>query len=277
MRPVVFTVPILQIPVHGYGLMIVVGFLLATWVAAREARRRGLPEYVYDTGMVMLLAGILGGRLFYYVQFYEERFAGKSFLEFFKIWEGGLVFYGGAVAGMVGEILYLRWKGYPVLDCLDVSSAGVPLAMAFGRLGCFLNGCCFGRTCSPDAPIGVVFPPGSPVHVHHLELGLTGFGEPALPVHPVQLYQAGHDLLLCGILYLVVRNKLVPRGAGRPLLFVFYGLGRFFLEGMRADNALTWSGFTISQNLSIGLIVAFGAALGAAYAGAAARRRREAP
>jgi phosphatidylglycerol:prolipoprotein diacylglycerol transferase len=249
------------IPIHGYGLMIVIGFLLGCWVSAREGRRRGLPEFMYDLGLVMLLSGVLGGRAFYFVQFYDTAFAGSPapLLEFFKIWKGGLVFYGGAITGFVGGLVYLWRRKLPVPDCLDVAAIGTPLAMGIGRIGCFLNGCCFGKVCEPSYPLSVHFPLESPASASHLARGLLGAHETtSLPVHPVQLYQAAHDIIVFGLLYWYLRRPGTPRGAGMPLLFSIYGIGRFFLEGLRGAHAATFTGLTVSQNLSIALLVAFG-------------------
>jgi phosphatidylglycerol:prolipoprotein diacylglycerol transferase len=261
MWPVLFRV--FGLPIHGYGLMIVVGFLLATWIAQREARRRGLPEFAYDLGLIMLLGGILGGRIFYYAQFYRSNFAGRPLWEFFKLWEGGLVFYGGAIGGFLGGWIYLKAKKLPLLDCLDVAALGAPIGMAFGRLGCYLNGCCFGRLCSPDFPLGVSFPATvagrEPApHRYQVDLGLIGPDDGSLPVHPVQLYQAGHDFLLFGLLGWFLRRRNLPRGVGMPLLFMLYGIGRFFLEGLRADHDQRWFGLTISQLVSLGAVGTFG-------------------
>ncbi len=256
------------VPIHGYGLAIVVGFLLAIWVASREARRRGLPPVMYDFGMVMLLSGIFGGRLFYYLQFYDEQFAGQSILEFLKIWKGGLVFYGGAIGGFVGGIIYLGWKKLPWPDVLDVASIGVPIGMAFGRIGCFLNGCCFGRRCSPDFPLGVEFPVGegeSPAYDHHLREGWLEAGDAAIPVHPVQLYQGTHDIALFFLLWWYVGSGRAPRGAGMPALWFLYAIGRFFIEALRGDHTVTFTGLTTSQNVSIPAAVVFGGLLVFAY------------
>jgi phosphatidylglycerol---prolipoprotein diacylglyceryl transferase len=263
MRPVLFRIPLPwgddSIPVHSYGLMIVLGFLLAAHVANRESRRRGMPDFIYDLGLVMLLSGLVGGRVFYYIENWEEKYAGESFLELFKIWKGGLVFYGGAFAGCVGGILYCWKKKLPILACMDMAAIGAPIGMAFGRLGCFLNGCCFGTICDPASPIGLVFPTDSPAgEAQRLEGILTHSASATLPVHPIQLYQAAHDFLLAGILLWYLRRDSAPRGAGMPLLFTLYGVGRFCLEGLRDDNPPVLLGLTISQTLSIALVVTFG-------------------
>lgn len=269
MRPVIFSIPLPwggSLPLHGYGLMIVLGFFLLSWVATRESRRRGLPDFAYDLGLVMLFSGVLGGRLFYYLENYRAQYAGESLLEFFKIWKGGLVFYGGAIGGIAGGWLYIRHRRWPLADCMDVMAMVAPVGMAFGRIGCYLNGCCYGGLAGEGCPLGVRFPMGSPAaQAHHADGWIFTLGQgPSLAVHPVQLYQAAHDLLLAGLLLWYLRRggtgqgvspgpARAPRGIGMPLLFLLYGIGRFTLEGLRGDNPLTFSGLTISQNISIGL------------------------
>jgi phosphatidylglycerol:prolipoprotein diacylglycerol transferase len=239
------------IPIHGFGLMIVVGFLVATAVSSREARRRGLPDCMQNLGMVMLFCGILGGRIFYFVQFFEEQFRGGSWWEFFRIWNGGLVFYGGAVGGLAGGLAYIALFRLPLADTLDAASLGVPIGMAFGRVGCFLNGCCYGQRCSEDFTLGVQFPTSSPAYRRQVEEGVVAPLDQALPVHPVQLYQGVHDLLLFGALLLIFRGRAAPRGAGLPILFVLYGVGRFFLEDLRGDHHRSIAGWTVSQYVSV--------------------------
>jgi len=262
MRPEIF--PGLKIPIHGYGLMIVIGFLLSTFLANREAKRRGLTDFVYDLGLVMLFSGIVGGRLFYYIQYYHsDGFADRPWWAFFEIWKGGLVFYGGAIGGFLGGLLYLRKRRLPLAECLGVTAPFVPIGMGFGRLGCFMNGCCFGKVCSSDFMLRLVFPkinkPGSFSNAFEEQLrsGLVLESDPApLPVYPVQFYEAAYDFLLFGVLLWYVRGPSPRRGA-YPLLFILYGIGRFFLEYLRADNARIFLGLTISQLFSLGLILVF--------------------
>ena len=262
MRPEIYRIHLpftdVSLPIHGYGLMIVTGFLVVLWVGRHEVARRGIPDRLSDLGMAFLFAGILGGRTFYYAENYSTRFAGQPFFEFFKIWEGGLVFYGGAIGGLVGGFAFLIWKKLPIREYMDISATLAPIGMAFGRLGCFLNGCCYGKTCSPDFALGVQFPETAPAAHRHFELQHIAHGEPSLHVHPVQLYQAGHDLLLFAGLWALFRFGNPPKGSGMPLGIALYGIGRFFIEGLRGDNPLTVTDLTISQNVSIVLVVTFG-------------------
>lgn len=275
MFPELFDIPLIDKPIRSYGFMIVVGFLLASWLASRECRRRGLPDSIYDIGVVMLLSGLFGGRLFYYLEFYDEQFAGKGILEFFKIWEGGLVFYGGGIGGALGAFLFILWKRLPVLDMGDVIAPFIPVAMGFGRLGCFLNGCCWGGVCSVDFPLGARYPrpeleagggeaaatqlPGA--LDQHIREGLVPpHAEHSLPTYPTQLYETGMDFLIAGLLFWYLRGPS-PRGGGTPLLFVLYAISRFHLEFLRADNDVFLRvfgfGMTISQCVSVVLFVLF--------------------
>jgi len=163
--------------------------------------------------------------------------------------------------GFLGGVVYCIRRKLPVAECLDIAAIGTPLAMAMGRLGCFLNGCCFGKVCAPDFPLGVVFPLDSNARATQIARGLVGTESPALPVHPVQLYQAGHDFLMFALVLAYLRMPGAPRGVGMPLLFVLYGVGRFAIEGLRGDNDVTDTGLTLSQNLSVALFLAFGALL----------------
>ncbi len=283
MRPVLFEIPLpfvdKSVPVHGYGLLIVLGFLLATWVAGRESRRRGLPDFAYDFGLAMLLCGLLGARVFYFIENYSEQFAGLSFgatvLEFFKVWKGGLVFYGGAIGGVAGGLTYLLVKRLPVFQCLDIAAIGTPIGMAFGRLGCFMNGCCYGKLCAADAPLALRFPQTSGVHQAQVDAGLIGLDDPTLEVLPTQLLQAGHDFILFGLVFWYLRRPSTPLGAGMPLLFLLYAIGRFCLEGLRGDNPITTTQLTISQNVSLVLAPIAAACLVVTYVVAMRRRKND--
>jgi phosphatidylglycerol:prolipoprotein diacylglycerol transferase len=244
-------------PIHGYGLMIVTGFLIQLWVGGRETRRRGLPERFSDLALCFLLCGIVGGRLFYVIQYWEKDFAGRSPWSVFAIWEGGLVFYGGGIGGILGGLVFLIRNRLPVGEFMDIAAITGPIGMAFGRLGCFLNGCCYGRLCEADAALGVQFPPGSAAAARHFEHGLIAAGSDSLPVLPVQLYQAGHDILLFVGLWAIARWARPPRGSLMPLLIVLYGIGRHFIEGLRGDHVRVGSEWTVSQWFSFGLGVVF--------------------
>ena len=267
MKPELFTIPFVNMPIHGYGLMVVVGFLLSVVLARREARRDGLPEFVDGLGFTMLLSGIAGARLFHFIENYETEFADRSPLLIFAVWQGGLVFYGGALVGFAAALLHLRLRRLPISACLHSVFPFVPIAMGFGRIGCLFNGCCFGRPCKPSFLLGIIYPRSpdggqwSAPFEHQVSQGLLlPFEESSLPVLPTQLYEAGLDLLLAVVLWWLKRAGL-PRRFGFPSLFAAYGTGRFLLEFLRADNLPTATGLTTSQNVAIVTLAAAGVVL----------------
>ncbi len=270
MRPELFNIPFLDWPIRSFGLMIVIGFLIAIWLAAREVRRRGLPDLTYDLGVAMLMCGLVGARVFFYWEFYDEQFKDLPWYYIFYIWKGGMVFYGSAIGGAIGGYAYLRYKRVGLQlagDFMDCLAPYIPIGMAFGRFGCFLNGCCYGGRCSTSFPLGVQYPVGTdgldPAALA-LHRGLGWVGQNAtesLPVYPVPLLEAGLDFLLFGLLWWYLRGQShgggAPRGGGLPLLFVLYGVERFGTEMLRGDNKPYWLNLTISQEVSIVLIVIF--------------------
>jgi phosphatidylglycerol---prolipoprotein diacylglyceryl transferase len=167
------------LPIRGYGFMLLVGFVAGVTLAARQARRMGLnPDLIYSFAFWIFVAGILGARTFFVIQ-YREQFWRESTLAMIgavlNLTEGGLVVYGAFLGVMLAGTIYLIVHKLPVLAFADLIAPSLALGLAFGRIGCLLNGCCFGGLC--DTPwLGVQFPPTSPVYERQLELGqLHGF------------------------------------------------------------------------------------------------------
>jgi prolipoprotein diacylglyceryltransferase len=174
MLPTVFTIPIpgWPIPIKGYGLMLMIGFLTAIWMTMRRAEKvRCNPDTVLNAGFLALLCGVLGARFFYVVHYWDSQFRGKGLWAAIDLTSGGLEFYGGFIAAVAAIAFYLRIKRYSVRLFLDIMAPSVMWGLAFGRMGCFLNGCCFGGICPKDFPwpLSVAFPYASPAHVHHFQ------------------------------------------------------------------------------------------------------------
>ncbi len=218
--------------VFSYGFMLALGFLLALGVAERRSRRSGLdPAAVQTLALVCLIAGLVGGRLAYILLNLPIYTAQP--LEVIRLDHGGLVFYGGLIFGILAGLLFVRIKRLPAWTTLDVMIPALVLAHAVGRVGCFLNGCCYGT--ASTLPWAVLFP-----------------GD-AVRRHPVQLYEAA---ALLGIYFIL---RAVEKGRFRPgsLLFVYgllYGIWRFFAEFLRADNPRAAAGLTVFQWSSLVLI-----------------------
>jgi prolipoprotein diacylglyceryltransferase len=161
MRQVLFYVPLHSlwdglpdIPIYGYGTMLFLAFVFCTWLAVRLARREGIPrEVLQDLAVWIFLSGIIGARAVFIIQ-YRERF--YSFWQFFYLWDGGLVFYGGPIGAVIGYYLaYFLWlRKYRISSwkLADLIAPCAALGLALGRVGCLLNGCCYGNVACADCP-----------------------------------------------------------------------------------------------------------------------------
>ncbi|MHC4453180.1 MAG: prolipoprotein diacylglyceryl transferase [Planctomycetota bacterium] len=247
------------IPVYAYGFMMMLGFLVALYIARMRAKSEGIsPERITDLGIYTILAGIGGGRLFYVIQnfgVYKD-----NLIDILKIYQGGLVFYGGLIAAIIAIMFILRIKKLPVLKTLDIIALSLALGLVFGRIGCFLNGCCWGDVCNPNLLWAVQFPrtldahnmiDGSPAFLYHLEGGLVNLSDKySLPVHPTQLYSSLGNLAIFFILNAFFKYR--RRDGEITMLFcILYPVMRFCMEILRADNPPLFDGLTISQNIGI--------------------------
>jgi len=203
-----------------YGLMAALGLLSGIWLASREAVRTGEDkERIMDIAFYMVLAAILGARLMYVILEWDY-FANRP-LDAFKIWQGGLVFYGGFIGAVVAGGIYVRRHKMPFWKTADFFAVGIPFGHALGRLGCFAAGCCYGL--ATDLPWAVEFTdPDSmaPLHVH---------------LHPTQLYSAAGNFAIFGILYMLRKKKSFD-GQLALLYIALYAVMRSVMEFFRGDD-----------------------------------------
>ncbi len=223
--------------------MIATAFLAGLWTASRRAPRTGISaETLLDLGPWLILGGVLGARLFFVITFWNTEFAHESFTHLFAVWQGGLVYYGGLIGASLGTLIYMLRKQLPVWKLADVVAPSIALGSMFGRIGCFLNGCCFGRACT--LPWAVHFPPGNDSYPQ--------------AVHPTQIYDALLNLTLYGFLAWVYRRKRFD-GQVFGLYLVGYAVFRFIVEMFRGDyppNQLFLGGWaTPAQLVSMGMLV----------------------
>jgi len=188
MRQVLIRIPTPfgQLPIFSFGMMLLVAFLTGTWLASRRARREKVPtEALWDIALYVFFAGIIGARLLHFILFPQSGDIWEQLLRFVRIWEGGLVFYGSLAGGLVGFVLayffIIRRLGLRTWQIADIIAPSIALGIFFGRIGCFLNGCCFGNVADPSVPswLTVRFPPLSIPHRALSEQGyqtLLGFG-----------------------------------------------------------------------------------------------------
>ena len=154
-----FQIPFTHLTVKSYGTMVVIGLIAAIILLRRFAKFLGHnPEHVTNAAVYSVISGIVGARIFYVIHYYDQ-FRG-DFLRVFAVWTGGLELLGGVFAAFIVILIYLKIHKLPILDYLDVLAIALLLALSFGRVGCFLNGCCFGKPTS--CSLGIVFPYDSP-------------------------------------------------------------------------------------------------------------------
>lgn len=155
MYPELFEIPFIHLTVKSYGFMMVVGFLAAVTLIRRlSVRITPDPQLITNAALYSLIGGVVGARIFFVIHYFDK-FAVRP-IEVFYIWQGGLELLGGVVLAIAVIIFYLIYHKLPVRRYLDILAVGLMLALVFGRLGCFLNGCCYGKP--TDRFWGVRFP-----------------------------------------------------------------------------------------------------------------------
>ena len=315
--------PMGRLPINSYGFAIMVGFLLCSWVAVRRAKPLGIPsDFVLDLGIIAMIAGIIGAKINYLLQYpHELKGSGKSLWgdmgldplgalvlgpipfafwfyrmktsgqkvrlyswqngvlfvltlffalvgtrvlylyqhsqefnwELFKRWQSGFVLYGGLIAGVAAGVLYIKMRGQSVAKIADLAAPSIMLALAFGRIGCFLNGCCHGVR--GNAFTCMSFPADSPAAREQHK----GWGEKSDPVHPTQLYETAATLAFFFLLSWYYRRKRKADGEVFLIMGILYGIWRFLIEFARGDERPQWLGeLSYSQVVSIAVVVISG-------------------
>ncbi|HVP77352.1 MAG TPA: prolipoprotein diacylglyceryl transferase, partial [Thermodesulfobacteriota bacterium] len=228
--------------IYSYGFFIVVGFVAATVLAVLRVRRSDIQissENAADLFFYTVLSGFLGSRILY-VLLHVDVFR-QDPLQIFKLWEGGLVFYGGLIAAAGVAFGVMWWHRLPVWKLADLISPLIALGLFSGRIGCFLAGCCYGK----ETSVGwaVVFT--NPDSLARLNV----------PLHPTQLYEAADGLVLFFLLSWMERRKSFD-GQIFWLFVLLYSITRFFVEIFRGDPR----GFVLTDILStsqaIGILLA---------------------
>ena len=202
--------------VYGYGLCIGLGVVAALLLCWRRAGNRGLDTDIpTELAMLALIFGFAGAKVLYILTSMDEFLADPMSVLGFE----GFVVYGGIITGLLTAWIYCKKKQLIFGQWIDIMMPAVAVAQGFGRIGCFMAGCCYGLP--TDSCLGVVFPAGS--------------GAPAgIPLWPTQLFSAGGDFIIAGILLLYDRKNR-PHGRTGLMYLVLYGVGRFAIEFLRND------------------------------------------
>jgi len=197
----------------------------------------------------VMVSAIIGARGVYVMQHWTAEFA-QNPLAVLRLDQGGLVYYGGFIGALIPYVAYTLYHRKNFFELADVSAAVLPLGQAFGRVGCFMHGCCFGK-CS-DAWLAVSFPFRSPAWHEHLNAGLISpTAVRSLAVIPTQLIESVATLALFAVLFGLYPKHYLRRGLIAGLYLVGYAVLRFFIEFLRGDPRGTVGPFSTSQAISL--------------------------
>lgn len=243
-------------PIRWYGIMMALAFLAGLWTATRRARLANVSgDIIADVVLWLMLGSIVGARIVYVTTYWKQEFANGPFSEVFMIQHGGLVFYGGLIGATLAACGYLAWKKLPVWKIADIIAPSIALGSVFGRAGCLLNGCCYGRPC--NLPWAIQFPNGSDAWDQQFHAGLVSATGPSLPIHPTEIYSAGLNLLLYLLLAWQFRRKKFD-GQIFALYLIGYAIFRSIVECFRGDypSDHIHDGLTSAQVVSIPMVIA---------------------
>ncbi|RMH70397.1 MAG: prolipoprotein diacylglyceryl transferase [Gemmatimonadetes bacterium] len=246
MYPILFEVGALSI--KSYGVMLALSFITGTYLSLQRAKQVGLnPDDIIDLILVILVSSIGGARMLFVATHFSYYYTAP--IRILMVWEGGLILYGGIIGALLAGWWFVRRRNIPFLKAADTVIPAVALGIGITRIGCFLNGCCFGFSCDPDFVLGVTFPVGSPADI----AGLSG------KLYPTQLYSSVAGFVLFGVLSVADRKKRFE-GFTLSLFLTLYALFRFIVEFYRYhDDAFFYHGqrvMTVSQLIS--LLLCFG-------------------
>lgn len=292
MFPELFKIPFVGFSVHSYGLMLVLGLLCAMELAKFLARRSGLnPDHFSTASILALVFGLIGARIAYVIQFHQE-FTGGTFAENFwaaiNLTSGGLVYYGGFLFAFAALVIWAVWKKIPLFRGMDIIAPCLMIGLAFGRVGCFLNGCCWGQHCETDQLVAVEFPYYSPAYLDDYQKGEIAPDRRLFARDPVRQTErlitpeelkkkpelseiAAHEhshavintqlistitaSLIAIVSYFVFTLYLTP-GRGFAVMMMCEGISRTLIEGLRTEPqyaTLLGANLTLSQFIGIGV------------------------
>lgn len=235
------------IKVYSYGLMVAAGLLTAIVLVQRDAIARGMnPKVFSDMAFYVFVIGLISSRIAH-IALYPRFYSWDDPKEWIAVWNGGLVFQGALLPAGIFAWWYLRRNGIRFLDAADIMFPYVPLGHAFGRVGCFLYGCCYGRPTdfflgipARRVPWDTSLPAhGSPAYMEYLETsGLDRMHAEhwSHPIHPTQLYSVLGLLTIFGLMLLMRKYWHPFNGFTFPMYLILYGVLRFVVEIFRGDH-----------------------------------------
>jgi phosphatidylglycerol:prolipoprotein diacylglycerol transferase len=249
MFPVLFEIPLFGgIHIYSYGVLVASGFVLGILWTVHEAKIAQInPDLVLDLSFYIILSALIGSRILYIFVDWDRYVAHP--MDVLKIWEGGLVFYGGFIGATLTSLYYLRKHKMGFLKTADLFMPGLALGHAIGRLGCFAAGCCYGR--HTDSFLAVTFPYSS-----------FSLAPPGLPIFPSQLFESAAELLIFLVL-IFFRRKKKFEGEIFLIYLVLYSVSRSILETFRGDSVRGFiiPGWLSTSQLISGCLIAIAAVI----------------
>lgn len=293
MMPELFRIPGLGLPIYGYGAMLVIGLLVAIYVAGRLARRVGLdPETFTNMGILALVSGVIGARINHVLQNWStytspDRSAWENFVAAINISSGGLTYYGGFIGGFAVVLTWAIWKKLPIRLSMDIVAPAIVIGLGFGRIGCLLNGCCWGQVC--ELPWAITYPYGSAVYEQDVDEGAItpprelivpadpkdpsaglrlmpesrAYADPQLASlahesrsigrHPTQIYSTLAAFAIAGV---CIAYFTLPRAPGQSFaaMLMMEGSSRFTIETLRVDPII-WGSMSYSMIIAAILVL----------------------
>ncbi len=238
-----------NVVISSYGVLLLVAFWSGLYIFLKMGQSRQIDtSHLFNLSLYIMIAAIAGARLFY-VLMHREEFADNWLGAVLPIQKdgtfgiGGLIFLGGLIAAVLVGIWYVRRYRLPLWKTADSAAPAVAVGIIFGRIGCFLNGCCFGNVCYQ--PWGIHYPE------HSYANAIIG----AQPLHPTQLYDAGLAALNF-IILLWLNRKQLPEGILAAVFLMIYGMSRIAVDAFRYyESAMIVGGWTVNQWISFVLFV----------------------
>lgn len=246
MHPVLFKIPIFGgLTIFTYGVLVAIAFLAGIFFVTYEARRVGEdPAKVLDLVFWIIVAAIIGSRA-YYVLVTNPKLVTSDPLSLIKIWKGGLVFQGGVIGALIVGVYWVLRHKLPVWKYMDIFAPAIPLGHFFGRMGCFMSGCCYGRPAPFESWYSVVFP-----------IDASSFAPQGIPLYPTQLMDGFGELIIFFGLFFFRKHKKFD-GQVMALYMFTYAVLRFVVELFRSEENrnIVFGWLSAAQIVSFAMII----------------------
>ncbi len=254
-----------NITISSFNVMVALAMIVGFFIFLREANRIGLKnkKVIFDLFLISVIGGLIGARIQHIIfDGFFDIYLQKP-IAMLYIWKGGLAFYGGVILSFFSAIIYLSIKKEPVIKYLDAMSYSAALGISIGRIGCFLNGCCFGKI--SNSVLSVVFPSYSDAAREQFNNNIiNSISDTPFPVIPTQIYSVIFNFIIFIFLYFFVRKKYKKNGTPLGLWLFLYAIFRFTIEffrndsrGLFFDNFLSTSQIISVFSMIIGIILIF--------------------